>query len=92
MIIFHQVVRQYVAGCLDLAHQKGHQSIAIPAIGTGNLGYPKHVVAHAMYDEVYKFSQANPRTSLTIIRLVVYDKDAETIKVLLDQIFQKLSD
>jgi len=57
------------------------RSIAIPAIGTGNLRIPHAVVTHVMYEEVLKFSRAKPATTLKDIRFVVYDKDLPTLKV-----------
>ena len=57
------------------------KSIAIPAIGTGNLRVPHDVVTSVMYDEVQKFSQKKPLTTLKDIRFVVYDKDVPTLKV-----------
>ena len=59
----------------------GLTSIAIPAIGTGKLGFPEQLVATIMLDEVRKFSSHNPQTSLKDVRLVVYPKDRQTIQV-----------
>uniref|UniRef100_C3Y3J3 Poly [ADP-ribose] polymerase n=1 Tax=Branchiostoma floridae TaxID=7739 RepID=C3Y3J3_BRAFL len=57
-----------------MAHKNGLPSIAFPALGTGNLGYPRSVAASAMFDEVVSFSQANPSTSLKHVSIVVYDQ------------------
>ena len=57
-------------------------SIALPAAGTGNLGYPRDKVAAAMFDEVKNFSVSNPRTSLRDIRFSVFDQP--TVQVLLN--------
>lgn len=54
-------------------------SIAIPALGTGNLGFPKNVVCAIMYEEAEKFSKSNPATTVKDVRFVVFD-DA-TVKV-----------
>ena len=74
MYIVFQILRQFMVTCLSTAHKSNMTSIAIPAIGTGNLGYPRDKVAAAMYDEVRKFSKTNPSTSLKDIRFLVYDK------------------
>ncbi len=66
---------------LNQANEEGHTSIALPAIGTGNLGFPGKVTAQLMYEEALTFSQQNPSGSLTDIRFVVYQKDNNTIKV-----------
>ena len=62
-----------MALCLNTAHGAGMSSIAIPAIGTGNLSYPRDKVASTMYEEVKKFSTKNSGTSLKDIRFLVYD-------------------
>ena len=66
---------------LQKADTDGMTSIAIPAIGTGNLGFPKDVVAKEMFESVAKFSQSNKGSSLQDIHFWVYDKDAPTIQV-----------
>ena len=63
------------------ASKSGMVSIAFPAIGTGNLGYPRDVTAHCMYEAVAEFSKDNPRSKLKDIRFWVYDKDQPTIQV-----------
>ena len=56
-------------------------SIAIPALGTGNLHYPADVTARVMYDSILEFSSKHPTGVLKDVRFVVYDKDTNTIKV-----------
>ena len=63
------------------ADRSRFKSIAIPAIGTGNLRIPHSIVTAVMFDEVQKFSLAKPTTTLKDIRFVVYDKDLPTVKV-----------
>uniref|UniRef100_A0A3B1JSA6 Poly [ADP-ribose] polymerase n=1 Tax=Astyanax mexicanus TaxID=7994 RepID=A0A3B1JSA6_ASTMX len=43
--------------CLAQAEQQQQKSIVFPAIGTGNLGFPKTLVASLMLDSVLKFSK-----------------------------------
>ena len=66
---------------LEQADQDGQTSIAIPAIGTGNLGFPPDVTAQVMYEEALSFSQQNPDGPLNDIRFVIYQQDYPTIKV-----------
>ena len=66
---------------LDEADSQGMTSIAIPAIGTGNLGYPGHVTANVMFEAVAEFSQRRRRSTLQNIHFWVYDKDSATIQV-----------
>ncbi|CAH1257722.1 PARP14 [Branchiostoma lanceolatum] len=67
-------LRTIIQSCLTMAHNSGFTSIAFPALGTGNLGYPRNFAASAMFDEVVNFSRANPRTSLKHFSIVVYDQ------------------
>ena len=68
-----------VADCLDKAENLGLTSISFPAIGTGNLGFPKDLAASVMMEEVSKFNQ-QPRCLKTVL-IVLYPKDQETIQV-----------
>jgi len=74
-------MRSLISSCLQSAHNSSRTSIAIPAIGTGNLRVPADVACWVMYDEVDKFSQNNAASSLKDVRFVVYDKDQKTISV-----------
>ncbi|XP_046559107.1 protein mono-ADP-ribosyltransferase PARP14-like [Haliotis rubra] len=49
------VLRQVVSDCIINASTQGYKSIAFPALGTGNLGYPKYVTAAAIIDTVREF-------------------------------------
>ena len=69
--------------CLHEADQRGHSSIAFPAIGTGQLGYPKDIVAREMFNTVKKFAEKNV-SSLRQVDFVLYPKDYNTIKVVFD--------
>jgi len=74
-------MRNFLVNIFTQADRSGFKSIAIPAIGTGNLRIPHAIVTSVMYDEVQKFSRAKPATTLKDIRFVVYDKDVPTLKV-----------
>ncbi|XP_022096567.1 poly [ADP-ribose] polymerase 14-like [Acanthaster planci] len=90
--IFHCVIDRYqssasekplatlVEGLLMQAEIIEALSLAIPALGTGNLGYPPDVTARVMYEAVLAFSSQHPNAVLKDIRFVVYDKDTKTIK------------
>ncbi|XP_048244604.1 protein mono-ADP-ribosyltransferase PARP14-like isoform X2 [Haliotis rufescens] len=75
-----QVLQDLIRDCLQEAHKKRYQSIAFPALGTGNLGYPRDVVAKTMMETVEEFGQDNPGTSLQEVKIVVYHKDNATTK------------
>ena len=67
--------------CLKRAASKGAKSIAFPAIGTGNLGYPKQSVAKAMFDGVQKFKNFYNGSSIVEVLFVIYPKDTKAILV-----------
>jgi len=76
-----QTLRQFLKELFRRADAGNYTSIAVPAIGTGNLHIPHAFVAKWMYDEAVEFSRRNPKTRLHDIRFVVYDKDASTVAV-----------
>ncbi len=52
-------------------------SISFPAIGTGNLGFPKDLVAKIMLTEVHKFNFTN----LQEVTVIVHPSDKESVEV-----------
>ncbi|XP_078371828.1 protein mono-ADP-ribosyltransferase PARP14-like isoform X2 [Oculina patagonica] len=75
-----QVLRDIINKCLNEAQKRSLVSVAIPAIGTGNLGYPRDRVAAASFDEVLKFSKNNPSGTIKEVHMVVYDKDLSSVQ------------
>lgn len=67
--------------CLDEAEDQGLISITFPAIGTGNLGFPKDLVASLMLDEVLKFSSKKNPKHLKEVVFILHPGDAPTIQV-----------
>ncbi|XP_043988454.1 poly(ADP-ribose) polymerase family member 14-related sequence 1 [Gambusia affinis] len=74
--------------CLDLAEKTRLSSITFPAVGTGNLGFPKNLVATLMLDKFLEFSSQRQSNNLKKITVVLYPGDTQTIKVFTDE-FQK---
>lgn len=52
-------------------------SVSFPAIGTGNLGFPKNLVANVMLSEVQEFTPQN----LKEITVIVHPSDKESLDV-----------
>ncbi|XP_026521210.1 poly [ADP-ribose] polymerase 14-like [Notechis scutatus] len=77
--------------CLKVTEQLSLSSITFPAIGTGNLGYPKQYVAKLFFDEVFKFSQAENPKSLKEVHFVLHSSDAATIQAFMDELNSRLS-
>ncbi|XP_063788866.1 protein mono-ADP-ribosyltransferase PARP14-like [Pseudophryne corroboree] len=80
------VFRGVIKDCLKLTEQHGCQSVSFPAIGTGNLNYPKDLVASVMLDEIFQFSSAHKLQSLKEISLVLHPQDKDTIKAFSTQL------
>ena len=66
---------------LNHADQSGFTSIALPAMGTGGLQFPRDVVAQTMFNSVIEFSKKNPGTSVKDVRFVLYSGDQPAIGV-----------
>ncbi|KAK9410545.1 polyADP-ribose polymerase PARP14 [Crotalus adamanteus] len=77
--------------CLKVAEQLSLSSITFPAIGTGNLGYPKEYVAKLFFDEVFKFSQAENPKSLKEVHFVLHASDTTTVQAFMEELNSRLS-
>ncbi|KAK7109795.1 protein mono-ADP-ribosyltransferase PARP14-like isoform X1 [Littorina saxatilis] len=75
-----QILHQTVINCLTKCNQSGFKSIAIPALGTGNLSYPRNEVAQTMIEAVMQFQQISPFSGLRDVRLIVYHKDVQSLQ------------
>ncbi|KAM8855349.1 poly(ADP-ribose) polymerase family member 14-related sequence 1 [Spinachia spinachia] len=101
--VFHAVAPQWDNGqgaaekllsgifkeCLAMAEDSGLTSIAFPAIGTGNLGYPKDIAASLMLDEILAFSSNKQSTNLKKVVIILYPQDAQTIQNFSDAFTKK---
>ena len=76
-----QNLSEVVTKCLRKASNTGYTSLVFPALGTGKLAYSRDETAHIMLEAIDEFEQFNPSTSLRDIRIVVYQKDTQTIQV-----------
>lgn len=76
-----QILSGIFKDCLDKAEDSGLTSISFPAIGTGNLGFPKVLVASLMLDEILAFSSKQQPKHLKKVVIILYPKDTQTIQV-----------
>lgn len=67
--------------CLGKAEDSDLTSISFPAIGTGNLGFPKSLVASLMLDEILAFSSKKQPKHLKKVVIILYAQDVQTIQV-----------
>jgi len=79
---FFQDLRALISNALIEAEQHNYVSLALPAVGTGNLKYPRHIVAKVIVEEIVSFSQQHPHTKLKDVRIVLFPQDLETIQVI----------
>ncbi|XP_067864170.1 protein mono-ADP-ribosyltransferase PARP14-like isoform X2 [Heptranchias perlo] len=70
-----EVLRTIIQKCLENVHESKYKSISFPAIGTGNLKFPKNTVAQMFFEGITTFSKANPTSTLKEVKLIIYDKD-----------------
>ncbi|KAM9347764.1 protein mono-ADP-ribosyltransferase PARP14-like [Symphorus nematophorus] len=75
--------------CLNKAEIGGLTSISFPAIGTGNLGFPKDLVASMVLDEILTFSSKQQPKHLKKVVIILYPGDAPTIQVFSDEFKKK---
>uniref|UniRef100_A0A8K9XM88 Poly [ADP-ribose] polymerase n=1 Tax=Oncorhynchus mykiss TaxID=8022 RepID=A0A8K9XM88_ONCMY len=80
-----KILSGIVKECLGEAEHQGLISITFPAIGTGNLGFPKDLVASLMLDEVLKFSSKRNPKHLKEVVFILHPGDAPTIQAFTDE-------
>ncbi|XP_076078269.1 protein mono-ADP-ribosyltransferase PARP14-like isoform X2 [Mytilus galloprovincialis] len=80
-----KILEKFIDGCLQEADSNGCRSIALPAMGTGKLGYPRDIVAKHMYSSVEQFASQNQSSNVTEVLFVLYDKDHQTVKAFEDE-------
>ena len=68
-----RTIQNIVGQCLNLANVSGYSSIAIPAIGTGGLGYSNRHTAAAVIEASKAFAAKSPSPSLRHIKISVFD-------------------
>jgi len=66
------------------AHNAHHTSLAVPAIGTGNLSVPDHLVAKWMFEVVEEFSRVNNGSTLKNVRIVIFCEDIPNVRIIHD--------
>lgn len=80
VLSFHpQVLRELFRKCFDKASELGACSIALPLVGTGNLGFPYKIAVHIMIQSVVDYSQLNPESPLEEVRFIVFSGDQKGI-------------
>ncbi|XP_032725407.1 protein mono-ADP-ribosyltransferase PARP14 isoform X2 [Lontra canadensis] len=79
------VMRDIIRKCLEITENLFLRSIAFPAIGTGNLRFPKTVFAELITSEVLNFSSKIQLTALQEVQFLLHPSDHETIQAFSDE-------
>lgn len=64
--------------CLEEAEKRRMTSLSFPAIGTGNLGFPRHVVSKVLINQIHSFSHRVSPRYLKEVAIVVHPSDPQT--------------
>ncbi|XP_029936580.1 poly(ADP-ribose) polymerase family member 14-related sequence 1 isoform X2 [Myripristis murdjan] len=77
--------------CLGHAEDNGLTSISFPAIGTGNLGFPRDLAASLIFDEILSFSSKKQPKHLKTVVIILHPSDAQTIQAVMDEFNKRFS-
>lgn len=66
-------LKSAVFSSLDLASEKGLESISMPAISSGIFGFPKDRCARILVGEAKKYLEQHPGTSLKLVEFCIFD-------------------
>uniref|UniRef100_W5M6V2 Poly [ADP-ribose] polymerase n=1 Tax=Lepisosteus oculatus TaxID=7918 RepID=W5M6V2_LEPOC len=75
-----EVLKHLIKECLKEADMQKQKSMSFPAIGTGNLGFPRSLVASVMLDQVLKFSSKWSPKHLQQVVFIVHPSDEQTVR------------
>ncbi|NWI32446.1 PAR14 polymerase, partial [Sula dactylatra] len=81
-----KVLGDIITKCLQIAEELSLKSITFPAIGTGNLGFPRPVVAKLLFDKAFEFSSKNGVNSLEEVHFLLHPKDTANIQAFSDEL------
>ncbi|XP_063081155.1 protein mono-ADP-ribosyltransferase PARP14 isoform X2 [Cavia porcellus] len=75
-----KVMKEIIRNCLEITEKLSSRSIAFPAIGTGNLGFPKTEFAELLLSEVLTFSGKKQLRTLQEVQFLLHPSDHESIQ------------
>ncbi|XP_063060299.1 protein mono-ADP-ribosyltransferase PARP14-like [Engraulis encrasicolus] len=74
-----KVLQKIVKDCLQEVDQQQLTSITFPAIGTGNLGFPKDLVPKIMLEETETFCRSTHPQHLKKVVIIVHPSDKDSV-------------
>ncbi|XP_077623737.1 protein mono-ADP-ribosyltransferase PARP14 isoform X2 [Crocuta crocuta] len=81
----YKIMGDIIRKCLEITESLSLRSIAFPAIGTGNLGFPKSLFAELIISEVLKFSSKTQLKTLQEVYFLLHPSDHENIQAFSDE-------
>lgn len=81
ILIYNQSLRKTIRTCLEKADELKMESIAFPALGTGNLGYKHTDVANVLFEEVEAYEKKVKVGTLNRVCCVIYENDSKAVEV-----------
>ncbi|XP_014685027.2 protein mono-ADP-ribosyltransferase PARP14 [Equus asinus] len=82
----YKIMQDIIRECLEVTESLSLKSIAFPAIGTGNLGFPKPVFAELIISEVFKFHSKNQPSTLQEVHFLLHPNDLGNIQAFADEL------
>ncbi|XP_013370583.1 PREDICTED: poly [ADP-ribose] polymerase 14 isoform X2 [Chinchilla lanigera] len=86
-----KIMKNIIRDCLEITERLSFQSIAFPAIGTGNLGFPKTIFAELILSEVLTFSSKKQLKTLQEVHFLLHPSDHENIQAFSDEFARRTS-
>ncbi|XP_068921027.1 protein mono-ADP-ribosyltransferase PARP14-like [Petaurus breviceps papuanus] len=75
-----KIMEDIITECLETAASQSLTSITFPAIGTGNLRFPKNIFAKLILSQVFKFSSSGPLKTLKEVCFLLHPSDINNIE------------
>ncbi|XP_051841363.1 protein mono-ADP-ribosyltransferase PARP14 [Antechinus flavipes] len=86
-----KIMKNIIRECLETAASLSLTSITFPAIGTGNLRFPKDVFAKLIMSQVFEFSRSGLLKTLKEVCFLLHPSDTDNIQAF-KKVFTKYSD
>ena len=80
--LYAQKLMAILKECIVKASEIGATSLALPAVGMGVKGYPSKRVAEVTLQAVKSFTDENPDSALTMIKLYLHQPSLKPSQIL----------
>ncbi|XP_052772219.1 uncharacterized protein LOC128211453 isoform X2 [Mya arenaria] len=79
------IVKKFVKRCLYLADRLDCKSVAFPAVGVGQLKYPRRETASAMLEAIEEYKNETAMTNVQEVKIFVYEGDKKACQSFFDE-------